>query len=152
MINIALASGGFVTSISLFWQLVSSANLRTILEKEIGFDITALYLGVLAAGWVSLQPIAQIFQASSFKGIVEDCEVYNGKILHYRLSCNNQIYQVVVREDVFNQLTLRNRIRSVIQQPDDLIGRNVIIKDISPISIGRNRELRVNEVQQIVIS
>ncbi|WP_375507020.1 hypothetical protein [uncultured Nostoc sp.] len=152
-INMALASGALVTSISLFWQLISSANLRTILEKEVGFDITALYLGVVAAGWVSLQPIAQLFQPSSFIGKVQECEIYSGKILYYRLSChNNQSYRIVLMEDTFNQLISRNGSTSLIQNPDDLIGKNVTIIDVSPIVIGRNRELRVNEIQQIFIN
>jgi len=152
-INMALASGALVTSISLFWQLVASENLRVTLEKEVGFDVTALYLGVLAVALVSLQPIAQLFQPKFFSGEVKACDINTGKIYSYILSCHNQQrYKIVLMEDIFKQLISRNGSASLINTPNDLIGQKVTIIDVSPIIIGKERELRVNASQQIQIN
>ncbi|WP_445631407.1 hypothetical protein [Nostoc sp. DSM 114167] len=155
-INIALASGGLVTSISLFYQLVASQTLKEILEKEVGFDITALYLGVIAAGWVSLQPIAQLFEVNSFAGKVDGYHIDTGTTIYLNLYCNkSRIYRVVLTEEIL-QAKLKNLPNTQTfpkpQNPQDLIGRNISILEVVPIQSGKVQELRITQPEQLIIS
>ncbi|MDJ0615828.1 MAG: hypothetical protein QNJ63_03605 [Calothrix sp. MO_192.B10] len=151
-INLALASGGLVVSISLFWSLIYSQELINILEKEIGFDIIALYIGVFAAGWVSLQPIVQLLQPSSLEGRIEEYNILENKIFNYNFHCSNkQVYKIVIIEDTINKLISSNTHRNLISNPKDLIGKKISITDVVPINNGSKKELRINSIQQISI-
>ena len=157
VINIALPSGALVISISLLFQLVFSQNLREMLEKEVGFDITVFFVGILAFAWVSLQPIAQLFQPNSFIGQVEDYRINPTSIISLKFRCRNSIiYRVVLTEDILNQ-TLRSigqnaNLQQLQTNHDYLIGREISILDVSPIIRGRVSELRIDLPEQIIIN
>lgn len=151
-INLSLASAGLVISMSLFWSLLSSSKLRQALEPEIGFDIIALYIGIFAAGWVSLQPIVQFLQPDSLEGKIEPCNLSEIRIFYYNLSCaNKQVYKVAIVEDIVKKLVLMKNSNILINQPEDLVGKKVSIKDVAPINNGKEKELRVTNISQILI-
>lgn len=153
--NLVLASGGLVTSLGLLYSMIFSESVKQILEKEIGFDITGLFLGAVAVGWVSLQPIAQLLQPNSFVGTVADCYVSTGTIIYLEMLCTNQeTYRVVVTEDLIDHISVKNgNIRtslSALRLPDDLMGKTVSVFDIPSISTGNN-ELRITLPKQLLI-
>ncbi len=159
LLNIAFSSGALVISISLFFQLVFSQNLREMLEKEVGFNITVFYVGIFASAWLSLQPIAQLFQPNSFIGRVEDYKISTTSTISLTLRCRNRIrYRVVLAEDILNQrissIGQNANLQRLQQNHDYLIGREISILDVSPIIIGSGKvsELRVNLPEQLIIN
>lgn len=153
--NLALASGGLVTSIGLLYSLITSETVKQVLDKEVGFDITGFYLGAIAVGWVSLQPIAQLLQPNSLLGIVEHCQINTGTIIYLEVLCTNKRkYRVVVTQDLLNQISVNSRNNSTsssITNPKDLIGKKISILDVPPIPTGRINELRISLPEQLVI-
>lgn len=145
--NIALASGGLITSISVFYNLANSPQLKELLDKELGFDVIALYLGAIATGWVSLQPIARFFQVRNFTGTVLSIRNTNTENLIYlEVFCKNKkSYQVVLTEDMLTRL-----IGSTSHQ--NLIGKNITILDVIPIESGTTKELKIARPDQLVIT
>nr|ADO19082.1 hypothetical protein Nfla_4103 [Nostoc flagelliforme str. Sunitezuoqi] len=153
--NLALASGGLVTSIGLLYSLILSEAVKQVLDKEVGFDITGFYLGAIAVGWVSLQPITQLLQPNSLLGTVEDCQVHTGKIIYLQVLCKNKrMYRVVITEDLLNKISVNNRNNpslSTLTNPDDLIGKKISILDVPSIPTGGIQELRISLLEQLVI-
>ncbi len=153
--NLALASGGLVTSVGLLYSLTMSEAVKQVLDEEVGFDITGFYLGAIAVGWVSLQPIALLFQPNSFLGTVEDCQINTGQIIYLQLSCKNKrMYRVVVTEDLLNKILINIRNNpnfSTLTSPVDLIGKRISILDVPAVPTGRIHELRISLPEQLVI-
>lgn len=153
--NLALASGGLVTSIALLYSLMMPGIVKRILEKEVGFDVIGFYLGAIAVGWVSLEPIAQLLQPNSFLGIVKDCHVNTDKRFYLELSCKNKrMYRVVITEEILNQtlVNIRNNPNTqTLTNAKGLIGKKITIVDVPPILTGRIHELIVSSPEQLLI-
>ena len=158
--DIALASGGLVTSITLFYQLIFSSSIKQILDQEVGFDITAFYLGAFAVGWVSLQPIVQTFQTNTFVGKVNEYDIDTGTRISLKLTCENRkVYKVILTEELLDKKIKNIQNLPQVQvssshsiTPSILIGKRISVLDVAPIQVGQIQELRITQPEQLIIS
>ncbi|MEH2299138.1 MAG: hypothetical protein V7K88_08845 [Nostoc sp.] len=161
--DIALASGGLVTSITLFYQLIFSSSIKQILDQEVGFDITAFYLGAFAVGWISLQPIVQTFQTNTFVGKVNEYDIDTGTRISLKFTCENRkVYKVILTEELLDKKIKNIKNAQNFSQvqvssshsitPSILIGKRISVLDVAPIQVGQIQELRITQPEQLIIS